>query len=314
MLAYGAGARVRFYLSDATGAPGVSGGTALWRATAPAGGGTTWTPDTAWSRLGAASTRYDNVPAFSISRVAGLTDTVQIALSLTVTEGNANKTITLTRQVFLPHANPLMARWKLDENGGTAAADASGNGNAGTLGGSPVWTAPGKVGTAALTFNTTTSVSVPDSSFLSPTTGITVSLWVKATSWGTSSDSVQVLGKGLYTWNNPYRFRKESSDARFHFTLAGVGDVSSATFPTVGQWVHVAGTYDGTDLVLYYDGVERARITVAGSPAIGVVNQSLVIGQEWGGSAGFTGALDDIRIYNRALTASEISGVAGETS
>jgi hypothetical protein len=137
---------------------------------------------------------------------------------------------------------------------------------------------------------------------------------VKATSWGTSSDSVQVLGKGLYTWNNPYRFRKESSDARFHFTLAGVGDVSSATFPTVGQWVHVAGTYDGTDLVLYYDGVERARITVAGSPAIGVVNQSLVIGQEWGGNAGFTGALDDIRIYNRALTASEISGVAGETS
>jgi hypothetical protein len=138
---------VRFYLSDATGAPGVSGGTALWRATAPAGGAT-WTPDTAWSRLGAASTRYDNVPAFSISRVAGLTDTVQIALSLTVTEGNANKTITLTRQVFLPHANPLMARWKLDENGGTAAADASGNGNAGTLGRQPGLDRARKVGTA----------------------------------------------------------------------------------------------------------------------------------------------------------------------
>lgn len=66
-LSYGTGAQVRFYRSDATGDPSVSGGTIVWRATAPAGS-TAFLPDTAWTRDAGGNYNFDDITIFSMTQ------------------------------------------------------------------------------------------------------------------------------------------------------------------------------------------------------------------------------------------------------
>jgi hypothetical protein len=74
--------------------------------------------------------------------------------------------------------------------------------------------------------------------------------------------------------------------------------------PFVGQWVHVAATFDGTTAVLYLNGEE------VGSGAFSLGNGTTVgmrIGSYNDNSPCFNGDLDEVRIYNRALTPDELS-------
>ena len=85
---------------------------------------------------------------------------------------------------------------------------------------------------------------------------------------------------------------------------------SSISYPTNGTtWIHVAATYDGTTIRIYIDGVPDG--SVAGPPSIGTNNNPLYLGREdnttpyW-----YQGKMDEVRIYNRALTLSEIQALA----
>src|SRR5690606_16948758 len=81
-------------------------------------------------------------------------------------------------------------------------------------------------------------------------------------------------------------------------------------YPSDGNtWVHLAATYDGETMRVYVDGeednsraFERTAIASNGSP--------LAIGRDLGGAGSFTGALDDVRIYNAALAAADIAQLA----
>jgi len=88
----------------------------------------------------------------------------------------------------------------------------------------------------------------------------------------------------------------------------------SSTMLTTGSWYHVAGVYDASahTLKLYLNGADNSG-TLSGGPVTGSIKNSTanaLIGARSGGSTeGFNGTLDEVRIYNRALTAAEISAL-----
>jgi hypothetical protein len=75
---------------------------------------------------------------------------------------------------------------------------------------------------------------------------------------------------------------------------------------TTGQWYHVAGTYDGSIMRLFLNGVQQTSTTISGSVATG----SWVELSHTANDEALDGRLDDVRVYNRALSSGEISDLA----
>ncbi|MGW3351112.1 LamG-like jellyroll fold domain-containing protein [Nonomuraea rubra] len=203
--------------------------------------------------------------------------------------------------VTTPPANPgLVAAYGMNENAGSTIADSAGT-NTGTLTNS-TWSATGKYG-PALSFNGTSSwVTVNDAPNLRLTTGMTLEAWVNPTtvsSWRT------VIMK-QYTGDLAYVLSAGSDSNRPHTVIHTTGEVGTggtASLP-LNTWSHLAATYDGTTLRLYVNGVLASERT-AGGP-IRTDNGVLRLGGNslWGEY--FNGLIDEVRIYNRALNATEI--------
>lgn len=195
----------------------------------------------------------------------------------------------------------LVLRLDFDEPSGDAA-DTSGLGHVGTISGAV--RVAGVRGTGLQFDGLNDWVTVPDAPSLDLTTGMTVEAWVKPaalTNWMTVvlKESPGGLAYGLYANDDAAR--------PAGYLNAGAGDVAVAGAPQLpaDAWTHVALTYDGTTMRLYVDGAEvavRAQtggiITTTGAFRIGG-NAS------WGEY--FTGVIDEVRVYNRALSAAEIA-------
>ena len=101
------------------------------------------------------------------------------------------------------------------------------------------------------------------------------------------------------------------------FNQATSGDTfrinSTTTYPSNGTtWMHVAATYDGTTIRLYVNGVQEGG-NLAGPASIATNNLALGIGAQPDGASKLQGAMDDVRLYNTALSASEIAALASIT-
>ncbi|NRQ31396.1 PKD domain-containing protein [Nonomuraea sp. NN258] len=204
--------------------------------------------------------------------------------------------------VTAPPANPgLVAAYGMNEGGGTTIADVSGGGNSGTLT-SASWTNGGKYG-AALSFDGSSSwVTVADAASLRLTNGMTVEAWVRpstVTGWRTvlMKQHASGLAYGLMGGsdsNRPHTVVHTTSDA----------DVGGTASLPLNTWSHLAVTYDGTTLRLYVNGTQAAQRTVGGS--MRTDSGVLRIGGNslWGEY--FAGQIDEVRIYNRALNATEL--------
>jgi concanavalin A-like lectin/glucanase superfamily protein/putative esterase len=203
-----------------------------------------------------------------------------------------------------------VAYWKFDEGSGTTAADSSGNGNVATLNG-PTW-ASGEIG-GALNFDGVNDyVSVPDASSLDNTSALTIAFWVKPTILDGSprgivskrtAPSIQDAYSVFFSTGNRLFVDIDTSNDRF----------STNTVFLTNTWYHVAVTYDGTLALasrvnVYVNGV---RDKTAGETSASIPNygSSLTLGKLGGTTSYFAGSLDDVRIYNRALTATEVSSL-----
>lgn len=204
-------------------------------------------------------------------------------------------------------ADGLLAWWRLDDGSGTAAVDSSGNGHHGTLTAPlPGWTEDGRLG-GALDFDGQVgqSVTVPDAPGLNPTAAISVAAWVRADAWDGNN---RVLQKGA--GDNQYRLMAEFGN--FAWDISGVGRVEVAQ-PAAGQWVHLAATYDGERMRLYFDGV-LVGSELANDP-VPVTGDDLSLGTKYPASGAMNhldGSLDDVRLYGRALTADEVAFLAAQ--
>ena len=209
-------------------------------------------------------------------------------------------------------SNGLAGHWALDETTGTRAQNSAG-GNEGILGSfsDSGWTS-GTVG-GALNFSGTTgdAVVVADYDELDITQDLTLATWVKADAFENWDG---LITKG--TSQIPYGLSLASDGSLLLQTNYGYSDggqvYSSDASLTTGEWQHVAVTYDGSNVRFFIDGQldssHSADITFETN------NQALVLGVDNTADAYLDGALDDARVYNRALSAEEIGQLAaGET-
>ena len=205
--------------------------------------------------------------------------------------------------------NGLVAYWSFNEGSGTIAHDFSGNGNNGTLSGTtiPVWT-NGKFG-KALTFDGSTS-NVAFSFNATPINTIqrlTFSAWIK-TSVGTGVENNVIEIGGNY---NSWAIYIDSGDGGMpSLSLTGnwsTGRVKATTNVKDGKWHLVTGTFDGTTGTIYIDGNAQNSAAVTLKSQTGVLSSA--IGMNIGGGDPWNGQIDEVRIYSRALSASEVSNL-----
>jgi hypothetical protein len=203
---------------------------------------------------------------------------------------------------FIPGG--LVAAYAFNEGSGTTTADASGNGQTGTITGA-TWTTSGKNG-KALTFNGSNSwVTIPDSDKLDLTTGMTLGAWVYPTATPTNWKSIIMKeATGFYVYG---LYISASRHPAIYIVINGQEQGFEATSSTlsINTWSHLAATYDGTTLRLYVNGTQVGSQAISAS--IPASAGALRIGGNsiWG-TEFFKGQIDDVRIYNRSLTATEI--------
>lgn len=214
-----------------------------------------------------------------------------------------------TKQVSVPQTPGLVAAYSFNEGTGTVVHDVSGNGITGTINGA-TWTTQGKYGNA-LVFNGTTSyVDLGNPSALQFTGSMTLSAWVNAAA--NPPDDGQIIAKGDN--NSGWQFKTTPDTGPETFGV-GVSPSSSsltqrysAATRALGTWYFVAGVYDATAqaLNIYVNGV-LSNGTIAGTIPASQFNSAVNvnIGRRTGGFY-FNGMIDEVRIYNRALTQTEI--------
>ncbi|MBW8828588.1 MAG: DUF1929 domain-containing protein, partial [Burkholderiales bacterium] len=195
----------------------------------------------------------------------------------------------------------LVAAYGFNEGTGAVLADLSGNGNNGTIS-NATWTTAGKYG-SALTFNGTNAVvTVPNASSLQLTTGMTLEAWVFPT-------SAPAGWRAVVDKNVDGYYLMASSDQSNRPAVGGTWAAGNrnATGPSTlatNIWTHLAATFDGATIQIYVNGVQVANapqttslVTTSGTLQIG--------GDSYPGEF-FAGLIDEVRIYNRALSTAEI--------
>ena len=195
----------------------------------------------------------------------------------------------------------LRASYALNASSGSAAADWSGNGNNGTTSGT-TWTT-GVYGNAASFDGTSDRINLPAlGTFYNA--GFTYEAWVRKSS---SKKDVMVLGTWVAAQSGGPMIWIDHAAGRYYLTLGGgsIGTyLDSGRSPTVGQWEHIAATYDGSTARFYVGGVEVASKTYTG--VVGSSNTWRMGAYESTPTGFFDGQIDNVRIYDRALSAGEI--------
>ena len=138
----------------------------------------------------------------------------------------------------------------------------------------------------------------------------TVAVWIKTTN---------TARQGLATWGNSGTFSRNTfvvnGNGTVRFEFQGGGYNSPSSVANDGEWHHIAYTYDGQVLNIYIDGVANLTVNETRVDTAVAGDRQITIGSE-GASDGrltfrpFSGAMDDFRLYNRALTAQEIAELA----
>jgi hypothetical protein len=233
---------------------------------------------------------------------AGLIDDVRVySRALSDAEVQADMA---TPTATPPRQAGLVAAYAFDAGAGSSALDASGKGNTGTLA-NATWTTAGHSG-AALSFNGSNAwVTVPDSASLDLTAAMTLEAWVRPTQVGTWETVVlkEAAGELVY---GLYASTDTAQPSGHVFPVGQRADLPVRGSPTTpaNAWTHLAVTYDGAALRVYVNGVQQGARAVTG--AIQTSGGPLRIGGNAVWSEWFAGVIDDVRVYNRALTATEL--------
>ena len=205
-----------------------------------------------------------------------------------------------------------VAHWKFNEGSGQVATDSQGN-NDGRLGNTaaaegtdPVWTNDAQRG-SVLTFDGSNDY-VGDIG-LGPAGSFSVAGWVKADSSGQTGD------QAIYATANGTQIRLgvDGGDfgSRIYLHAGGTNDYvqTGAGTWTEDSWHHLAGTWDGGTARIYLNGVELATTTV-GTPSDPTAETARIGKLPSGDFWQFPGAIDDLRVYDDAISAADVAVLA----
>ena len=222
-------------------------------------------------------------------------------------------TISITAQ---PYTGPdiatgLQAYWKFDEGGEVQTADASGNGISGTLQSGTTWTQDGKSGNA-LSLDSVDSYVDFGTSLLNLDSGLTVSLWIyRRGDNSTGSYNESLISRSQYAF--PFLIQLQNSGYINTF-IRGI-EVPKGTYVTSNirlednEWNNVVMTYKSGERIIYINGTfDKTDPVVTGNlfTASGGSLPNIRIGCNGTGSNSMWGFIDEVRIYNRALSADDV--------
>ena len=195
----------------------------------------------------------------------------------------------------------LVGYWTFDEGTGEKVKDYSGHGNDGEFVGSPKWV-DGKYGTALDFGGDGSYVSVKDNDSLDLTDAATYMVWF-------SLDEPIAGQRRMMSKNDSIFILFDFGDANSIDFLVKPGNdfVESTTIDwKIGEWYHFAGTYNGNMLRIYINGKMEGE--KKGVPQIATSDLDLWIGaDDWNlPTTSFPGIIDDVRIYSKSLTDTEI--------
>jgi hypothetical protein len=206
----------------------------------------------------------------------------------------------------------LVGWWTLDDGSGTSVADASPSRMAGALKGDPVWTSGKRRG--ALSFGGTVDhVEIPKDPRVYFTGPFSVAAWVNVGTLPKSEFGMYVLGDyALDAGHSTFALRvMPTGNAQFFWQTESTNTplAISTNRLTPGAWVHLAGVWDGTARTIYVNGspdgsnnTPQPRPDNRGNTAIGGAGSAPGLH--------FNGRIDDVRIYNRALTSTEVQSLS----
>ena len=207
----------------------------------------------------------------------------------------------------------LIAYWDFEEGAGEVVHDSTGN-NDGTINGEVNWV-DGYIGGGLEFDGSTNYVDCGADPSLDVTDTITVTAWIKADIIG---DWVGIVTKGIesatfamQTWGDgSLRFSPNWGDPA---GAVGSGSFNSDNKMAAGEWVHAAVTSDGETVRFYINGV-LDTLEVELAITFGTNTESLTLGCDFpGGDEYYNGVMDEVRVYDEALTVAEIAQVmAGE--
>lgn len=226
----------------------------------------------------------------------------------------------------------LIGHWKLDEGSGIVTRDWSGNGNGGTLVNTPTWSS--SVPTTkfsnpyCLTLNGTSQyVGLGSSKITTSTTG-TICGWTYFNNATNGTNNTVFCYGGASSSGNAsiFQLRFDGNGSNLSSTIFGwdeggaVSYVSSPANILPNTWVHWAVSSNGSAWTIYINGVSQALTPTGGGNTgrwIGNINPvaptlTSIGVTKYNGTFGnyVNGSIDDVRIYNRALTSSEIAQLA----
>ncbi len=262
------------------------------------------------------SSKFSNPPSgftktIIFAKTTGVPDAAHV-VGIQTTTGSDASVISVSKSAALNQlpGKDLVGYWPLDEESGTSAYDASGKGSTGTLQSSPVWQSASsglcKTGGCTSLNGSSQYIDIGDKSNLNLTSGGTISLWVKIPSVWLGSAYPSLAGKGSSAgWDTDGWALFAFSDNRIGIGMRNGTLTMSSSFTNSikDQWTHIVGTWDGSLVKLYQDGVQKTSNTQTITPP--QTSTSFIIGR---GPASyyFGGLIDDVRVYNRALATSEI--------
>jgi hypothetical protein len=243
-------------------------------------------------------------------------------LKLTVRDDNSAQNSTIaTSFTFEAQNAPLYAQvilsdspasyWKLDETAGTSAADSAGTAT-GTYTNGPVLNQTSGVkhaGTAVTFDGSDDHVAMGDVHDFAGTTPFSVELWLNPTA--PTGVYRRVIAKEISgrAWWMELASTASGTPNRLNFVREDAGGssdiVRSSGALQAGTWYQVVGTYDGTTMKVYVNG--SLTDSAASSRSIENHSQPLTIGRSSGGGSPYGGLVDEVAVYNSALTAQQVS-------
>ncbi|MGB5062941.1 MAG: LamG-like jellyroll fold domain-containing protein, partial [Candidatus Competibacter sp.] len=262
--------------------------------------------------FGDGTTSTDSYPTHTYAKAGTYT------VKLTATGPAGSNTKTKTSYITVAGDSGLVAAYSFDEASGNTVVDTSGQGNHGAINGATRTT--GKFGNA-LSFNGSSNwVTIPDADSLDLTTNMTLEAWIYPKNL---ADRRPILAKQGTTNGTPARgFMFSAGDysgsgkveTELFKDESNSSSLTSSTALNTSGWQHVAFVYqyvaDGTSkMTLYINGVAKGSSTTAVGP-VQKNTQPLDLGRYyWDSSYAryFNGLIDEVRIYNRALSATEIA-------
>jgi hypothetical protein len=228
-------------------------------------------------------------------------------------QSSSNSSTNIGNQSTKGLSDGLVAYWKFDEGVGTTSTDSSGNSNLATLSGTtlPSWSTGkhgsgiGFTGIGYIASGTTPSLAPQSSNF-------TVSSWVKYNGGGCGSGGCGIIGSNvgyIPAYKTGYSIIATSTNFRLMFgDSTNYFDTSFGTVAT-NQWQHLLIVFNRTNFEIqaYIDGQLVRTQSYSGVTGPIIMETNLHIGsRDYNGGSPFNGSLDEVRIYNRALSPDEV--------